>query len=260
MNGDGRPDIVGADPASSLLRVWLANGQGSFSAPVNLSSAIVTGLAVADVNRDGAPDLAGFPAMGGSPTLYTGDGRGAFTQVARALGTIGPGANLATAGDVNGDGNPDLLVSLYEDTGHLGLFLGRGDGTFQTPASIFAVPEMVDVLLRDLDGDGKLDLAVTSFRSAEDTSTSKGLIALRGRGDGTFAPTNREPIQVQPGARTIGSGDLNCDGVPDLVTSSSQSPDLSLLVGKGQALFMAPQRIQVGQSMGSVLVVDVQAN
>jgi len=73
VNEDGKPDIVVADGGTpyitpSLVSVLLGNGDGTFQPTVNYSSAalIATSVAVADVNRDGKPDLVLVDACGSS--------------------------------------------------------------------------------------------------------------------------------------------------------------------------------------------------
>ncbi|MET0621145.1 MAG: VCBS repeat-containing protein, partial [Thermoanaerobaculia bacterium] len=123
-----------------------------------------SGIAVLDFDGDGHEDL--FVGDGVRSILYKGDGAGRFVDVTEAAGLAQsrdagvPGTGLA-AGDVDGDGFPDLAVTnAFAPTR---LFRNRGDGTFEetTAASGIAVPENArSAGFADVDRDGDLDLYV----------------------------------------------------------------------------------------------------
>ncbi len=138
--------------------------------PLPLSNHLISdiwpgsGVAVLDYNRDGFEDL--FVGDGVRSILYENDGRGRFTDVTERAGlgksaTEGIPATGVAAGDVNGDGFPDLLVT--NAFGPARLFVNRGDGTFaETTASsgILAGANARSAAFADVDGDGDLDLFI----------------------------------------------------------------------------------------------------
>ncbi len=123
-----------------------------------------SGVAVLDYDRDGHEDL--FVADGVRSILYRNDGRGRFTDVTEKAGLAksaddGIAATGVAAGDVDGDGFPDLFVT--NAFGPARLFHNRGDGTFEetTASSGIAVgPNARSAAFADVDGDGDLDLFV----------------------------------------------------------------------------------------------------
>jgi hypothetical protein len=114
VNGDGQLDVLTANSGTGTTGVLLGTGMGSFG-PVRTYSTGPTsqplGLAVADVNGDGHPDL--LAATGNAPTvcLLLGTGTGSFGAVTTY--SAGPNSypHSLTAADVNGDGKLDLLTA-----------------------------------------------------------------------------------------------------------------------------------------------------
>ncbi len=123
-----------------------------------------SGVAVLDYDQDGAEDL--FVGDGVRSILYRNDGHGRFTDVTVAAGlarsaTEGVPATGVAAGDVDGDGFPDIFVTDAFGPAHL--FRNRRDGTFEdvTAASGIRVPKNArSAAFADVDGDGDLDLFV----------------------------------------------------------------------------------------------------
>ncbi|MDQ6892438.1 MAG: CRTAC1 family protein [Acidobacteriota bacterium] len=123
-----------------------------------------SGVAVLDFDRDGFEDL--FVADGVRSILYRNDGHGRFTDVTERAGLLGPeGKGIAAtgvaAGDVDGDGFPDLFVT--DAFGPARLFRNRGDGTFEEitqRSGISITGQMRSAAFADVDGDGDLDLFV----------------------------------------------------------------------------------------------------
>ena len=125
MNGDGIPDIIALGASTSYnkqVAIALGNGDGTFRAPLltNYTTQYLNnaqGIAVADFNGDGKPDVAltdpyistgaGVSPGNGDGTLQTWtDGGSILPGLAIHLDTSG----AAVAGDLNGDGRADLLA------------------------------------------------------------------------------------------------------------------------------------------------------
>lgn len=121
MNGDGIPDIVAPSPrhGDGRIRIFLGDGKGGFTQrPVELRDASGNpprlhldygGVAVADFDGDGKPDVATASHAGGVHVLLQRDGN-VFEVDDRGLPRSFSSQGIA-AFDVDGDGRPDLVVS-----------------------------------------------------------------------------------------------------------------------------------------------------
>jgi hypothetical protein len=219
----------------------------SFRAAVGyITGSGTSGVAVADLNGDGKPDLAA--AVRGSNGVGVLLGRGDGTFGAATTYAAGADPFTVAVADLDGDGKLDLVTPnrLGND---VSVVLGHGDGTFGAPTGYAAGQGPEDVAVADLDGDGKLDLAVANIYG-------NSVSVLLGNGDGTFGPAT---AYTSGGSytRRVAVADLNRDGKPDLVTASYQSRDgVSVLLGHGDGTFGAPTAYAAGSGPTGVAVGD----
>ena len=200
FNGDGLGDLVAlSDEGMSVL---LGHGDGTFSLSSHFAN--VSGpVQVGDFNRDGLQDLAfGNPAAGAVSVLLA-DGSGGFLP--RADFAIGQVAGIQTMGDLNGDGNIDLLAT---SSGSVSTLLGDGHGNFgsvlTTPVSLGSSGRPA---IGDLNTDGAADVTFPM------SGSQVGI--LLGANDGTFG----SPVLFGTGGpypRWVGIGDRNGDGRADV--------------------------------------------
>ena len=145
----------------------------------------------------------------------------------------GPG-NLAL-GDMNKDGKPDLVVASGRSR-TITVLIGQGDGQFRAtrsgPVSLPDPPH--EISLGDINGDSKLDSAVASH-------DSYAITLLLGDGSGGLTLPSNPPIMMKEGRHPhthgLEMGDLNGDGVLDLVTANNADSDLSVVFGDGRGGF-----------------------
>lgn len=172
-----------------------------------------SGVVIFDYDQDGDPDVffvnggatPGFEGDPGRSTLYRNEAPGTFVDVTDAAGIVVTGYGMgATAGDVDGDGDPDLFVSSF---GANQLFLNNGDGTFtdNTTAAGVGDPQWgTSTAFADPDSDGDLDLYVVNYVDFSyennkpcgppnmrsychpDSYNGQHDLYYRNRGDGTF--------------------------------------------------------------------------
>ena len=220
-------------------------GLGWLNSQASLTSPSLYRGAVADLNRDGIPDLA-FISYDGAVTILLGKGDGSFTTMAATPAT-GAGPTAIAVGDFNSDGIPDLAVVVnYSNV--VTILLGHGDGTFTATASSPATaPSPNGITTGDFNGDGIADLAVASGNTIEPGSVT----ILLGNGDGTFTATAQSP-SAGPEANVIVAGDFNGDSKTDLAVTAQLDDNLTILLGNGDGTFMpaaSPQVTSYAQAM-----------
>lgn len=165
----------------------------------------------------------------------------AFAQIAfqaqNAMPT-GPNPSAVAVGDFNGDGNPDLAVTM-QGNNRVYIYDGNGTGAFSFAVSYVVGSQPAAIVAVDLNHDGKLDLAVAN-RQAGTVSV------LIGNGNSTFAAAVNYSVGSLPVSIVPGSYDP--DGYVDLVTANSGdvcgppfSPcgTVSLLRNNGDGTFYA---------------------
>src|ERR1019366_2828450 len=172
---------------------------------------------------------------------------------------FGPAANAGAqmtlhpvsvaVGDFNGDGKADMVV-LDQGTGSVSIFLGNGNGTFQTAVNYDAgylgglgsVPTAV--VVGDFNGDGRADLAVANYNNH--------VSVLLGNGDGTF----QAPLNYSAGSNpnSIAVADFNLDGKVDLVLADLANA--IVLLGNGNGTFQPALTYAAGSQPASVAVGD----
>jgi len=238
FNHSGHQGFAVALIQNEAAAILLGNGDGTFvpssASFANTGYPTTSALAAADFNADGNLDLAIVNQVYGSGFVALGYGEGAF-NAAGNLSTTGFPMSIAV-GDFNGDGKLDAIEA-SESGGSAGLgvsglavSLGNGDGTF-TPANgspISLGQSLSAIVVADLNGDGKLDVAVTD-------SNANDVYILLGNGDGTFGPPST--IAVGSGPDAIVAGDFNNDGKLDLAVANRGDNTVTLLLGNGDGTF-----------------------
>ncbi len=231
VNQDGRLDLVGAE--STFVTVSLGNGNGSFQPPIlSSSSALITALAVADLDSDGRLDVAVTGERTGpansSIAILHGLGNGSFSQTS-TIPIPDSGLFGIAARDMDGDGRRDLVVvvnrlryvTVAEGVKTVLVLFGDGAGNFPDQR-FFDGGNLTNPLLGDFDGDGLVDIASpAAFDLLPVTSAAHALSVLKNLGGREFGSGLRRATLNESRAEVV--ADINRDGNPDLVLSSNNA-------------------------------------
>ncbi|MEM7202584.1 MAG: FG-GAP-like repeat-containing protein [Planctomycetota bacterium] len=254
VDGDGDPDAflcASGDPTS----LYLNDGDGLF---VDASDALpsapflaATDVALADLDGDGDLDAVMSTNDNLENRLYRNDGTGRYQDVtAQRLPGVPDYATAIEIGDVDGDGDPDLvfansICSLYCYVSLQNrLLLNDGEGRFAGAALPPDSDASNDVALGDLDGDGDLDL-VYANSGRNKIYGNEGA----GRFDEKFdwLPFRSETTGV------VTLGDVDGDGDLDLVEGGRYGAPLRLLLNGGQGAMNDAPAGSLPSVSGSVL-------
>ncbi|MCA8951122.1 MAG: VCBS repeat-containing protein [Planctomycetes bacterium] len=149
-----------------------------------------------------------------------------------------------TLGDVDNDGDLDIVVAVDTPVNGVNVWLNDGTGSFTLSNSITISPQTRSVLLCDFDNDGDLDLAV---------STSSSVAVLRNVA-GTFGNAAFYPVGTNPRGLTV--ADFDGNGSPDLAVANRDSNTVSVLLNSGTGSFGAANTIPVGTEPRNVIAAD----
>ncbi|WP_188561064.1 FG-GAP-like repeat-containing protein [Hymenobacter frigidus] len=271
VDGDGDLDVL-ATAGNVPLALRLNSGlhSGVFVAPANGSSIAVGSFAkdpvLGDVDGDGDLDVLTANVGGNSVSIRRNNGLNSGLFVTPASGaevTVGAAPSQVLLGDVDNDGDLDILARCGNNIMSLRLNSGLNSGTFAAPTTNadFSTGDFTaSATLGDVNSDGYPDLVVSKAGIANSIETW-----LNSGNSHTFTlfqsiAVSRQPMQVV-------LGDLDGDGDPDLLIGNDNNTNtvtLRLNGGLGSGLFVEPvftPTPAVGASFpGSVALGDVDGD
>ena len=297
LNGDGKLDLVSssipfADDAmypstpSTSISVQFGDGTGNLSnATLYRGEPAMVSLSVADLKKNGLPEVITVNQNTDDSTVFQNDGTGRFgapmggyigyltNGQMHAVGNA-PMSNFAVT-DLNGDGHPDLAMvesgSVYPLPTQMAVMLNDGTGNFGSPRQtpILDVNNAVDdFFFADFRNTGRKDLLLFSF-TLTITGFGPSYGFAKSNGDGTFRtgqtygpfpnpyglatylfPPPDEPL----GAPRPGVADFNGDGIPDLAVYQTAGTNVFNEIGYAGTPLNTTVNILVGNGDGTFTV------
>ncbi len=235
LDGDSKPDLVvtnSSDNTVSILRNTSSPGIISFATHIDFATASNPyDIAISDLDGDGKPDLA--ISSGNSnkiSVLHNTSTSGSVSFAAKVdFSTGGTGSRSVAIGDIDRDGKPDLVASNFGDNTLSVLRNISVSGTIDLSSFATKVdfPTSIGspnkVVIGDLDGDGKPDLAIgnqgANVISVLHNTSVSGNVAFDPEVDFTTGQNAAE----------LAIGDLDGDGNPDLAVSDGDDDNISVL-------------------------------
>ena len=289
FNKDGKADIAVLQE-DGTLNILMNDTTGGLLPPVtyenpNVQSTNLNNAFAIDINGDGFADVIAFDDVNDTMITWLNLGNGTFNAaVTSPLDQNYGYPSFVEVADVTGDGKPDLIFSMSQFVTRtsanvmLEVMPGKGDGTFTTPAAALVqtfpvagqvqLPYSDGIALADVNGDGKLDIAVGYVAQTGQSSGNYLVTTALGNGNGTFGTLGATtPISV-PGLSTpfgiafnttgVQFVDLNGDSKPDLATDSNGVLEVAL--GQGNGSFGAMVSSNIFEAVGPVQLVYTDLN
>lgn len=223
FNGDGAPDLLSVNGASSNATLLVRRPGGGFVAEGTTPVAGGPNFGVvADFNRDERPDfaVAGYTDPGAA-SVHLRQRAGGFLEAPSSPFTTAPLGSIG-AGDFDRDGLIDLVVGQFS-AGTVTVLRQRANGRFsQEGAPIATGAQPRYIVTSDFNGDGRTDVAVSN--------AGPGTVSiLLGQADGSLQNEPGSPFRVGLQPWMIAAADFTGDGRPDLAIANYTSNEVSLL-------------------------------
>jgi hypothetical protein len=234
LTGNGEDDIVVVGP--NLATVLLNNGPGKamsrtdYAVLAGLSGSSSHPVAIADLNGDGASDIAISGGDVGMVGILFNQGNGSFAgalQIADVGQSVGEYlGTIILAGDFTDSGNADLVVNGIDG---IGVLLGNGNGTFSAPIVTPNPTDARPIATGVFNPGGNLDLVLNDA-----TTSGSQLTILDGNGDGTFTAGQilMNPLTVT----AVIVGDFTGNGLLDIATANANIDSGGNAVGTGNSV------------------------
>ncbi|RLS83997.1 MAG: DUF4347 domain-containing protein, partial [Planctomycetota bacterium] len=243
----------------------LQNNGGATSTMALGAGSVAIGAGNATVSN--ASPVSGLDQRGVTRST-TAPSIGAFEYVTQVI-TFSPQTTLSTwnkagkviTADVNNDGKQDMVVQNigYGEPNngprhdYVSVFLGKGDGTFETRIDTNTGSYSNWLGSGDFNGDGKVDFVTPNY-------CGESISILLGRGDGTF---NRQDMSNAGGTTSpsfVITGDVNGDGKIDILTTNQNSSNVSVFLGNGNGTFQNPTLLSTSAIPSRIVAGDFNSD
>lgn len=236
IDGDGKPDLVVCsvtDQNVSIFRNTSTPGTISFAPKVDLPVGMASySIAIGDINVDGKPDIAIANSLDNTISVFrntSSTGSISFAPKVNFMTMLMP--ERLAIGDLNMDGKPDIAVT-NNLSNNFSIFPNNsttGSISFNTRIDVTTFTNPHDIMLSDLDGDGKLDVSVIAFNSNTNQSGFTPYRNTSSGGNFSFASGSFVGAGFQNNSSyMLTSGDVNGDGKPEVAVASTGNDHIAI--------------------------------
>jgi hypothetical protein len=257
LTGDRPRDLAVLDPGAGTVTILAGAGDGTFATAGTVTvgsgpEAIAASSLAASVLVLGSDiDLMVANGAGNSVSVLRNGGDGTFTNVAGSPFTLAGHPNGIAVGDLDGDGEPDLVVSM-RDAGGVAVLVNDGSGGIMPPGYFKATgagPQTV--LLADLDGDLRNDALVAN-------RTDGTVSYLHNHLGSSFDTAVIVATVGDPAAMAL--ADVDADGDLDFGVLDGVDGSVHLFLGDGTGSFTAGATIATAADATALQLVDMDGN
>jgi hypothetical protein len=252
VDGDGDPDVIVLTSIGPA--VFRNEGAGCFAFDaVYPAGELPSGVAVADLDGLAGPDLLVADAAANSLSLFIMLNSGDGTFGAPTVHQGGPAPFDVVAGDVDGDGDVDAILTAFPF-----LAVARNDGHagFDTPELYEAGENPFKLVCDDFNDDASLDVAMSDPGFGASRADVHVFLNV---GDGTFAP--RSTYRAAIATAELVAADFDGDGAHDLATADLFVQDgVAVLLNDGAGAFGDAATYQVGDFTRAVIAADFDSD
>jgi hypothetical protein len=280
FDGKNGPEIVTVQ-ADGTLNLIVNDGKGNLSLSYSNSSAVALNPTVmymeeADLNNDGYPDIVAADQGNSAFLVFMNRGDGTFADAVSVPVSPASGASFVNGGtlaiaDINGDGIPDVVVvsnlQIWNPTKTSAttvfsqqIFLGKGDGTFVTPATstdttlsgyLYIEPGQ-GLIVKDVNHDELPDIVAEVANGGNNTvSLATSLAQSRGL-YGQFSSASASARAALPIGSALELTDLNGDGNPDAAYITGDG-NVYVSLGNGNGTFQTPLAVVSNVPRGQLI-------
>ena len=245
IDGDGKLDLAVANENSNTISI-LRNTSTSSTISFALKKDYVTSsgpycVVLGDIDSDGKLDLVVANNYSNSVSVLRNTSSiGNISFALKKDFATSSGPYSAAIGDIDSDGKLDIAVtnnvsgtvSLLRNTSSI------GNISFDSKQDISTGEEPVNVVMGDLNKDGKLDLVITNYLS-NTVSVFKNTSSI-----GVISFSSKQDYIIGSNPHSVAMGDIDGDGYPDLAVTSFQTKLVSILInnsGSGAISFISRQ-------------------
>ena len=257
FNKFGKPAIAvtnqDANSVSVLYGTYSGGFNGTFDAATTYS--LVTGavttpapqqVVAGNLGQLALPSLVIAAAGANKVAVLLGNSDDSFQPP--VYYNVGNFPESVALGDVNGDGNLDIIAANY-DSSTISVLLGNNDRTFQSQQTYATSPNPESIVVADFNNDGKVDVATVN------SGTNPGKVNVLLNVNGTFPSAVTSDVGTAPFSLAV--SDFNGDGKVDIVTAN-HGGGVSVLLNNGVRPFpaVAPAPVSAGSAPYSVAAGD----